>query len=276
LVKDVLCHPKFSVDDLKAFDAIRKNQQLDKADSKSPHLCAFQETSVTIDIPSSDKTKPAHAVKIPGLYFQKLTTVIKDAFQSHLAPQYHFTPFKLYHTSPITGKDEHVYSEIYNSDAFIKEHDRVQQAPVPPDDLNCKREKVVAALRLWSDSIHLASFGMAKLWPIYMFLGNLSKYTCSHPTAHACHHLRYIPSILDWLQDVVASSHPKWKTQKKEILTHCRQELMHAVWKVLLDDDFLHAYKYGIVIKWHDGVEHRVYPHIFTYSVDYPEKYVLS
>jgi len=138
LIKDVLCHPDFSVDDLKGFDTTCENQQLDKADARSPHLHAFQETSVMIDIPSGDKTKPAQAVKIPGLYFQKLTTIIKDAFQSPLATQYHFTPFKLYHTSPITGEDERVYSEIYNSDAFIKEHDTVQQAPIPPDDPNCK------------------------------------------------------------------------------------------------------------------------------------------
>jgi hypothetical protein len=174
LVRDVLRRPGFSVEDLEGFDATRENQRLDKADERSPHLRAFQETSVTIDVPSGDETKPAHAVKIPGLYFRKLTTIIKNAFQSPLAPQYHFSPFKLYHTSPITGEDERVYSEIYNSDAFIKEHDRVQRAPVPPDDPNCKREKVIAALQFWSDSTHLANFGMAKLWPIYMFLGNLS------------------------------------------------------------------------------------------------------
>jgi hypothetical protein len=47
---------------------------------------------------------------------------------------------------------------------------------------------------------------------------------------------------------------------------------MHAVWKYLLDDDFMHAYKYGMVIKCIDGIERRVYPRIFTYSADYPEK----
>ena len=274
LVKDVLLHPDFSADDLKGFDATRKNQRLDKADAKSSHLTAFQETSVTIEVPSGDKTKPAQPIQIPGLYFRKLTTVIKDAFQSPLASQYHFSPFKLYRTSPTTGEHERIYSEIYNSDSFIKEHDRVQRAPVPDDDWNCKREKIVAALMFWSDSTHLANFGTAKLWPIYMFLGNLSKYTRSHPTAHACHHLAYIPSLPDWFQDLIASSHPKWATQKKEILTHCRRELFHAVWKVLLDDAFLHVYKYGIVIKCHDGVERRVYPRIFTYAADYPEKYV--
>jgi hypothetical protein len=50
---------------------------------------------------------------------------------------------------------------------------------------------------------------------------------------------------------------------------------MHAVWKHLLDDAFIHATKYGIVIKCRDGVERRVYPMIFTYSADYPEKYVI-
>ena len=47
---------------------------------------------------------------------------------------------------------------------------------------------------------------------------------------------------------------------------------MHAVWKFLLDDEFLHAYKYGILIKCQDGITRRVYPRFFTYSADYPEK----
>jgi hypothetical protein len=35
---------------------------------------------------------------------------------------------------------------------------------------------------------------------------------------------------------------------------------MQEVWQQLLDDDFLEAYQHGI------------YPRIFTYSADYPEK----
>jgi hypothetical protein len=50
---------------------------------------------------------------------------------------------------------------------------------------------------------------------------------------------------------------------------------MHAVWKHLLDDEFLHAYRYGIVLVCPDGVRRRVYPRLFTYSADYPEKYEL-
>jgi hypothetical protein len=47
---------------------------------------------------------------------------------------------------------------------------------------------------------------------------------------------------------------------------------MHAVWRTILDEDFVHAYKYGIVIKCVDGIERCIYPQLFTYSADYPEK----
>jgi len=57
---------------------------------------------------------------------------------------------------------------------------------------------------------------------------------------------------------------------------HCCRELIHAVWNLLLDDAFIYAFKYGMVIKCANGVERRVYPRFFTYSADYPEKCVFS
>ncbi len=52
---------------------------------------------------------------------------------------------------------------------------------------------------------------------------------------------------------------------------------MHAIWEqLLLDDDFMHAYEHGIVIKFADGISRRVFPRIFTYSADYPEKVLLA
>jgi hypothetical protein len=47
---------------------------------------------------------------------------------------------------------------------------------------------------------------------------------------------------------------------------------MHEVWHLLLDDEFLEAYKHGIILECADGVLRHVYPRIFTYSADYPEK----
>ena len=58
------------------------------------------------------------------------------------------------------------------------------------------------------------------------------------------------------------------------LFTHCHRELFHAQWKDLLDDDFLQAYKHGMVFVCGDNVERRLFPRIFAYSADYPEKYV--
>ncbi len=51
---------------------------------------------------------------------------------------------------------------------------------------------------------------------------------------------------------------------------------MHAIWLLLLDDDFMHAYEHGIVITFADGIAQQVFPCIFTYSADYPKKVLLA
>lgn len=64
----------------------------------------------------------------------------------------------------------------------------------------------------------------------------------------------------------------RFPTQRKPLLTHCKRELLHQVWRLMLDDEFLDAYQHGIVLRCYDGVVRRIYPRIFTYSADYPEK----
>jgi hypothetical protein len=107
----------------------------------------------------------------------------------------------------------------------------------------------------WSDATNLAAFSTAKMWPIYMTFANLSKYIRCQLSSDAIKHLAYIPSFPDSLQDQIKNFHEKWETQQKDILPHCHHELMHAVWKFLLNDNFLHTYKFGIVIWCQDGIE---------------------
>ena len=57
-----------------------------------------------------------------------------------------------------------------------------------------------------------------------------------------------------------------------DVLTHCRRELMHSVLRTVFDEEFVHAYQHGIVISCPDGITRRVFPRLFTYSADYPEK----
>jgi hypothetical protein len=50
---------------------------------------------------------------------------------------------------------------------------------------------------------------------------------------------------------------------------------MQAVWLLLLDEDLMHAYTYGIIVEFADGIMRHVFPRFFTYSADYLEKSVL-
>jgi hypothetical protein len=50
---------------------------------------------------------------------------------------------------------------------------------------------------------------------------------------------------------------------------------MHAQWEILLDKDFLEVWEHGIIIECCDGLKRRFYPHFFTYSANYPEKFVI-
>ena len=270
LVHGVLLNPSFQLSQLESFKATRENRKADAAEETSPFLQSFQCADISIEVPSGSRHIPPRMFSIPGLYYRNIVGLIKETFRSPISSRFHLVPYKLFRQHPNGETNDRVYSELYDSDTFLDEHDKVQRAPT--DDHSCKREKIVAALMFWSDATHLATFGTAKMWPIYMQFGNLSKYTRAKPTSGAIKHLAYFPPFPDSLQDKLKGFHQKWDSQQRDILTHCRQELVHAVWKFLLNEDFLHAYRFRIVVQCQDGLERCVYPRVFTYSADYPEK----
>jgi hypothetical protein len=154
LVRSVLLHPEFQPDTLQSFNATRENKKADAAGEQSPFQGSFKCANVDIEVPSGSKDVPPQTFTIPGLYYHKIVTLIKDAFDSHISVRFHLTPFKLFRRLPGNEDGEHMYSEMYNSDAFLDKHDRVQRAPT--DNPSCKREKVVVAIMFWSDATHLA------------------------------------------------------------------------------------------------------------------------
>ena len=89
---------------------------------------------------------------------------------------------------------ERIITELYTSNAMLEEYQKINSKP--PEVPGCNLETVVAAIMLWSDSTHLASFGNAALWPVYLFLGNQSKYSRVKPNSFAAHHLAYIPKVI--------------------------------------------------------------------------------
>ena len=197
LATEVILAPNFQSKDLLGFNAHRENKQLDNAtttagEPQTPFSTDdWQEASVRIEVPIALKNHIPQAFHVPGLHHRSIVRVIKATWKSAISSQFHLTPFRKIHVDPM-GNETRIYDEVYTSDAWEAAHDELQKQPSEP---GCKLEKVIAGLMFWSDSTHLAQFGTASVWPLYMYFANLSKYTRAEPNSGACHHVAYIPTV---------------------------------------------------------------------------------
>ncbi|KAF8059028.1 hypothetical protein FPV67DRAFT_1426930 [Lyophyllum atratum] len=232
----------------------------------------WHESSVKIKVPFHRNT-PHPGVQdffVKGFHCRSLVSVIREklSLKKFDIPHFHTEPYELLWQRNRMEPPIPLYGEIYTSTAFSKAHHDLQTSPPEP---GCDLQRVVVALMFWSDATHLTNFGDAQLTPVYMYFGNESKYRRCKPSHNLAEHVAYFEDLPSEFKDFV--SHYTDKKIKASFMTHCRRELVHAQWSLLLDDEFLQAYKHGIVIKWEDGVERRFYPRILTYSADYKEKY---
>lgn len=85
-----------------------------------------------------------------------------------------------------------VQGELFSSPEFIEADRDIQDMPGEP---GCNLPRVLVALMFWSDVTHLTSFGSAKIWPLYMYFGNDSKYLRCKPSSHLCEHIAYFQSV---------------------------------------------------------------------------------
>ena len=142
---------------------------------------------------------------VPGLHYRSICSVIKSTFEDAYSSCFHYTPFKNFWKPTIDSAPQRIHDEIYSSDAMVKAHEDLQNLPPEP---GCNLERVVASLMFWSDSTHLASFGNASLWPIYLFFGNQSKWLRGKPRCGACHHVAYIPKVINIQADLLLQFYP--------------------------------------------------------------------
>ena len=198
LVNDVILADDFDKAHLEGFNAKREMGRLDehRQHTEFPSKDGWKETSVKIRLPAENarhtSEDDAPEFEVHGVFYRPLTDVVISAFQEAAAETFHITPFRLFWQRSEDEPAERVISELFNSDAMIAEHQKIQAQPREP---GCILETVVGAIMLWSDSTHLANFGTASLWPIYAYFGNQSKYARGKPTSFAAHHIAYIPSV---------------------------------------------------------------------------------
>ncbi|KAF8155662.1 hypothetical protein B0H34DRAFT_859991 [Crassisporium funariophilum] len=253
---------EFKKEDLANFDIRKETAKFDASledpsksfglgntseDGSSTIKDGWREVKVNIQVPPgqpcvSDKDIPIFSV--PGLHYWSLMAVIQATLQDPASRCFHYTPFKQFWKPTPESEPMRVYNEIYSSDAMVEAHEVIQNLPAEP---GCTLEQVVTALIFWSDLTHLASFGNASLWPIYLFFGNQLKWLQGKPRTGSCHHLAYIPKLPDSFHDFYTNLTGGGPSQ--ETLTHLRQELIHAIWKLLLNDEFMHACEHGTTIQ---------------------------
>jgi len=124
------------------------------------------------------------------LHHRKLMTIIRERItwlSVHL--HLHFEPYKLFWQLDDATELVRVHGELYTSEAFIDAHNKLQDSPPEPE---CGLPRVVLGLMFSSDGTQLTSFSMAKLWPVYLSIGNKSKDQRSKPSCQAFEHVAYL------------------------------------------------------------------------------------
>ena len=105
----------------------------------------------------------------------------------------HFTePYVLHWHPPHKTHEIGVHGEFFTSEFFINAHNQLQNSP---PELGCELPCCIVALMFWSDATQLTAFGDAKLWPLYMYFRNESKYTRWQPSAYLCDHIAYFQTV---------------------------------------------------------------------------------
>lgn len=168
------------------------------ATTPAPPGNGWRQMSVFIPLPHTgtqhDSEMDAPVFEVTGVWVRSLVEIVRAVFSSPAALDFHLAPFRLFWKDPDDPSvpTEALYSEIYDSEAMNEEHDKIRATQAEIGD---EYESVVAAGLWYSDSSHLANFGLAALWPIYFFFGNLSKHLRSQADWFAAHHLAYIPTV---------------------------------------------------------------------------------
>ncbi|KNZ76393.1 hypothetical protein J132_10503, partial [Termitomyces sp. J132] len=273
LVYNVISAPDFQHEDLEGFSAIQENRHLDN--EASDHL---PENSESLPWLSSDVLrKPSVFLPLPFTHksyksekhaptIQIHVDIIKSGAMDFAAKWFHWHGFQLYWKPSENEPKQCVYGKVYTSDEFLE----LEKTITPVE--GCNLEQVVLPLMFYLDSTYLANFGAASLWPVYMWFGNLSKYIHGKVGSFSAHHLAYLPSVSYHINYFAVYG----TVPTPDMLTHLRQELIQAVWKHLLSEEFKQMYREGIVVKCGDGVWQRLYPHFYCYSANYKELVLLA
>ena len=189
--------------DLVNFDAALETKKLDAyltsaSGSTFPREDGWHESSVRIRLPLDQKKmreSDAAEFEVGGVFHRDIIDVISSVYQTDVVQSFNHIPFKQFWKPSEDAPPERLYGEIFSSQAMLDADKDICRLCLENDLDNSDLEAVSVPLLLYSDLTHLANFGTASCWPVYLFFGSQSKYTRAMPTSSACHHIAYMPEV---------------------------------------------------------------------------------
>ena len=204
LVDHVILDPRFDKEELRDFSVSREHRRLDEFNAEGGNSftpeTGWKEGHVTLKLPKVDATYEHEgdvpSVTVGGIWYRDLLDSLVAACEAPTARDMHWWPSELFRQKPDDpeAEPERVYTDFYNSAAFMKEHEAIQareRNPEDPPDL----EYAVVPLIAQSDSTRLAQFGVHSLWPIYIWPLSKDKYIRALPSAFTAMHIAYVPHV---------------------------------------------------------------------------------
>ena len=147
--------------------------------------------TISVPIPRRSANPGPTSYDTSDFYCRSLLSIIHervlDPSDHHL---FRYEPYELRWRH--SNCDIKVHGELYTSKVFLDAHRELLESPPEP---GCTIPRRIVALMFWSDATQLTSFGDAKLWPLYVFFGNQTKYRRGQPSAKLCSHVAYFQTV---------------------------------------------------------------------------------
>lgn len=198
---DIVGCPDFDPGDVEHTHWDKINSQLgasvddEGGDEWEDEDAGWRKTQVAIEVPFSRTTAQpgAQPYVAADLYHRPLVSVIREKLANAQDDEhFHYEPYELLWQPPHLSHEVKIQGELYTSPAFMDAHRELQAST---GEAGCDLPRVVAALMFWSDATQLTTFGNARLWPVYMYFGNESKYRRCRPSCHLGNHVAYFQKV---------------------------------------------------------------------------------
>ena len=150
--------------------------------------------SISVPFPRRSLHPGPRSYTISNFHCRSLLSIIHETLSDPVrCRSFHFKPYLLRWQRSCGVADVGVYGELFSSQAFATAHHDLQDSHL--GSISCTLPRRIVALMFWSDATQLTAFGDAKLWPLYVYFGNESKYRCCTPTTNLCSHVAYFQTV---------------------------------------------------------------------------------